>query len=178
MDQGSILNQNSVWNLTGTLVVKTAIPVNETICNKQNDIINAFLPIPELDWENAIDLCHKFGEDVNIAGNFETIEDFNYYYDSLHSTQKFIDQCGFYDNGRIKTWVPYKSQYGSKYLVNVNTMKNLLLGDPERQVYADWYGGPNDDSDNKCGAAYFGIGKILAKTSFHKSINVHSRGHT
>ena len=76
------------------------IPVIDTMCSRQNRIFNAFLPIPELTKEDAVDICKKFGEDVYVAGNFETKEDFDVYYDGLNANEKFVNKCGFYDNGR------------------------------------------------------------------------------
>ena len=153
LDLGNVVNENSVWNLTGILVNEMEVPVNQTICSKQNKIINAFLPIPELTREDAIDLCKKFGQDVYIAGDFETKEAFDYYYDGLHSNQKYVDQCGFYDNGRLKTWLPYKSKSGQ--LAHEITGQPLLPNN-ENKFLVDWFSGASDDP-LQCGSAYFGI---------------------
>ena len=83
LDHGSAVSPLSPWNLTGNLVHRVSIPVEKTLCNKQNSIVNAFLPVPKLTRKDANNLCKKFGENVRIAGNFEEKEDFDTYYDSL-----------------------------------------------------------------------------------------------
>ena len=56
-DQGSLVNQFSNWKLTGSLVKKRSFAEEETKCHDGNHISNAFLPIPELTKQEAIDLC-------------------------------------------------------------------------------------------------------------------------
>ena len=152
-DQGNMVNENSFWTLTGVLVKRVEVAVESTICSKKNEITNAFLPIPELTRQDAIDLCKKFGENVFIAGDLETKEAFEDFYDELFLNQKYIDQCGFYDNGRLKTWLPYHSTNGK--LVHDLTGRPLLPNQ-EDKYFAIWYGGPTDDP-TFCVLAYFGI---------------------
>ena len=86
-EQGNLVNSTTSWNLTGELVTMIDVPVEELKCHKRTEKINAFLPIPELTKEEAEDLCHKFGEDIHIAGQFNSKEDFDHYYEG-----KFINQ--------------------------------------------------------------------------------------
>ena len=86
-EQGNLVNSTTSWNLTGELVTMIDVPVEELKCHKTKEKINAFLPIPELTKEEAEDLCHKFGEDIHIAGQFNSKEDFDHYYEG-----KFINQ--------------------------------------------------------------------------------------
>ena len=79
--QGNLVNSSTRWNLTGDLVKSTDISLEELKCHKKVEKINAFLPIPELTMEDAIDLCHKFGEDVPVAGEFLDRDDFDHYYE-------------------------------------------------------------------------------------------------
>ena len=156
-DQGNLVNAFSNWKLTGSLVKKKFFSEEETQCINDNRIINAFLPIPELTKQEAIDLCKKFGEDVYIAGNFETKAEFDVYYEELKSNQKYLDSCGFYDNGRIKTWLPYIQNNDSSSLVHEITRKSLLL-DSNDKFYVDWYSGPlKHPHKNECTSAYFGL---------------------
>ena len=83
------------------------LDIYKLLCNKDVQKINAFLPIPELTKKDAVDLCQKLGRDAYIGGNFEDVEDFNNYYDGLLNNSQYVKECGFYDNGRIKTWIPY-----------------------------------------------------------------------
>ena len=80
--EGNLINSSTSWNLTADLVTTLEdIPLEDLRCQKKAEKINAFLPIPELTREEAEDLCHKFGEDVRIAGEFLTRDDFDHYYD-------------------------------------------------------------------------------------------------
>ena len=160
-DQGSLVNSISNWNLTGSLVKKKSFTKEETKCIAGENIINAFLPIPELTKQDALDLCRKLGQDVYIAGNFETKADFDVYYEELQANQKYLDNCGFYDNGRIKTWLPYKRSNDSSNLIHEITRNTLLL-ESENKFYLKWYYGPHLTSPmhphkDHCTAAYFGL---------------------
>ena len=80
-EQGNLINNSTTWNLTANLVTLVDVPLEDVRCQKKAEKINAFLPIPELTREEALDLCHKFGEDVHIAGEFLNRDDFDHYYD-------------------------------------------------------------------------------------------------
>ena len=83
-EQGNLINNNTTWNLTAELVTLVDVPLEEVSCQKKAEKINAFLPVPKLRKEEALDLCHKFGEDVHIAGQFKSKEDFDHYYDGKY----------------------------------------------------------------------------------------------
>ena len=104
---GNLINEDTVWNMTGTLTKALEVDPSKLLCNKDVQKINAFLPIPELTKKDAVDLCQKLGRDAYIGGNFEDVEDFDNYYDGLLNNSQYVKECGFYDNGRIKTWIPY-----------------------------------------------------------------------
>ena len=76
-EQGNLINSSTTWNITAELVSKIDVPLEEVRCQKKANKINAFLPVPKLTKEEALDLCHKFGEDVHIAGQFNSKEDFD-----------------------------------------------------------------------------------------------------
>ena len=86
-EQGNLINTSTTWNLTAKLVTMVEVPLEEVRCKKKDDQINAFLPVPKLTQEEALDLCHKFGEDVHIAGEFTNREDFDHYYDGELNTE-------------------------------------------------------------------------------------------
>ena len=104
---GNLINEDTVWNMTGTLTKAMEVDPSKLLCIKDVQKINAFLPIPELTKKDAVDLCQKLGRDAYIGGNFEDVEDFDNYYDGLLNNSQYVKECGFYDNGRIKTWIPY-----------------------------------------------------------------------
>ena len=160
VDQGNLVNERSPWNLTGILVKEFNVTVNATKCSKENGMVNAFLPITQLTRADATDLCHKFGDgdwNGSIAGNFETRQAFDVYYEGLYANQKYLDQCSLYDNGRIKTWLPYKANEDKTNLVH-ELSKVMLMPNSEEKFYTDWYGGPqNNLEENQCLSAYFGL---------------------
>ena len=84
-EQGNLINSTTTWNLTAELVTMIDVPMEDLKCHKRTERINAFLPIPEMTREEALDLCHKFGEDVHIAGQFNSKEDFDHYYDGKYN---------------------------------------------------------------------------------------------
>ena len=124
--QGNLINSSTNWNLTAELVTMTDVPLEELKCHKRTEKINAFLPIPELTHSEAEDLCHKFGENVPIGGNFEDKAGFDAYYEGLLANGKFVSVCGFYDNSRLKTWLPYKHNSERSLLVHQGTGLALL----------------------------------------------------
>ena len=53
----------------------------------------------------------------------------------------YIEQCGFYDNGRVRTWLPYQKNQDSSALVH-DISQETLLGEQLDKYYTFWYGGP------------------------------------
>ena len=83
-EQGNLINKTTNWNLTAELVTMVDVPLEELRCQKKAEKINAFLPVPKLTREEAEDLCQKFGEDVYIAGQFNSKNDFDHYNDGKY----------------------------------------------------------------------------------------------
>ena len=92
-EQGNLINNSTTWNLTANLVTLVDVPLEDVRCQKKAEKINAFLPIPELTREEALDLCHKFGEDVHIAGEFLNRDDFDHYYDGICIYDGVVKNC-------------------------------------------------------------------------------------
>ena len=53
----------------------------------------------------------------------------------------YVDRCGFYDNGRIKTWLPYRRNAETSGLAHEISGEDLL-GEEEDKLYVGWYSGP------------------------------------
>ena len=53
----------------------------------------------------------------------------------------YVSECGYYDNARLMTWLPYKKERNSSALTHY-TSQEKLLGDQVEKYYAYWYGGP------------------------------------
>ena len=140
-EQGNLVNSSTTWNITSDLVAMIDVPMKDLKCQKRTERINAFLPIPELTRMEAEDLCRKFGEDVHIAGQFNRKEDFDHYYEGHLSNQWFIKTCGYYDNGRLRTWLPYRRNEAATALVHDVTQIELLPNQSDK-FYRFWYKGP------------------------------------
>ena len=82
-EQGNVINNSTNWNFTSHLVTLVDVPSEHLRCQKKAEKGNAFLPIPELTKAEALDLCHKFGNDVYIAGEILNKDDFDHYYDGI-----------------------------------------------------------------------------------------------
>ena len=87
-DKGNLVNTTTTWNTTAELVTMIDVPLEDLKCQKRTERINAFLAIPELTKKEAVDLCHKFGPEVHIAGQFSSKGDFDHYYDG--NSKSFI----------------------------------------------------------------------------------------
>ena len=53
----------------------------------------------------------------------------------------YRERCGYFDNNRLKTWLPYRRNEDSSALVHYMTQERLL-GGQEDKYYTYWYGGP------------------------------------
>ena len=58
----------------------------------------------------------------------------------LQKNKKYVEECGYYDNGRLKTWLPYKRNNDSSALVHDISLEKLL-GDQVDKYYAVWWRG-------------------------------------
>ena len=153
LDQGTIVNPNSPWTLIGgNLLRKIDVPVEETLYKAGVKQL-VFLPFPRLSKFDAVELCRKFGKYSYIGGDFKVNEDFESYYDKLFESSLYVEKCGEYDNGRLRTWLPYKHNRDSTALVHDITDTALL---PNENYFAPWYGGPGLINRGKCVGAYFG----------------------
>ena len=157
LDKGNLVNNDSVWKLTGTLLKRVDILPEIARCDKKENIkVSAFLPIPKLTRQEAVDLCQKFGTEAHIAGDFETKEDFDAFYSDLYASEKYVETCGFHDNGRLLTWLPYKHNEDSSDLIHEISYKALLWKESSK-FYLSWYSGPSTFDPNSFIGAYFGI---------------------
>ena len=89
-EQGNLVNKTTSWNITADLVRLVEVPLESLRCGRDYERINAFLPIPELTREEAVDLCHKFGDNVPIAGQFNNKADFDDFHEGEAQTDRLI----------------------------------------------------------------------------------------
>ena len=53
----------------------------------------------------------------------------------------YVEECGYYDSGRLVTWLPYKKKQNSSVLVHYIS-EEKLLGNQLEKYYTYWYRGP------------------------------------
>ena len=59
----------------------------------------------------------------------------------LHRNEMYVSECGYDDNGRLMTWLPYRNNSDSSALVH-DISQETLLGDQVNKYYLYWYSGP------------------------------------
>ena len=96
------------------------------------------------------------GQNVAIAGNFEDKEDFDKYYTELYRNRKYVDECSYFDNGRIRTWIPYRVSSDPSVMLHDKTRQPLLLKIPEKFYTPFFFSRRVGRKDYVCGSAYFG----------------------
>lgn len=89
-----------------------------------------------------------------IAGNFEDKEDFDLFYEGLHRNSKYVEECSYFDNGRIRTWIPYRKSNPLEMLHDKT--KRKLLWKISEKFYSPFYSINLDKKDYVCGSGYFG----------------------
>ena len=60
--------------------------------------------------------------------------------EGLQRNKMYVEQCGFYDNGRVKTWLPYRRNKDATALVH-DISEEKLLGKQLDKYYTYWYRG-------------------------------------
>ena len=72
----------------------------------------------------------------------------------LQRTRMYVEECGYYDNGRLRTWLPYNKNQDSSALVH-DISQEKLLGDQVDKYYTFWYRGPQVSFEIKVTVPYF-----------------------
>ena len=73
-----------------------------------------------------------------------------------------VEECGYSDNGRRRTWLPYQRNQDSSALVHDISQEELLSEQTEK-YFAYWYSGPQhtvdlyDQGADQCLIGYFGL---------------------
>ena len=61
----------------------------------------------------------------------------------------FVGRCGYYDNGRLRTWLPYRRSKDSSALLH-DVSKVPLLAEQEEKYFRTFYTGPRQYSPAQC----------------------------
>ena len=156
LGQGTIFNNSSEVTITGNLVKRKTFEESDTLCNRNNTKTNVFLPISQLTRDESEDLCRRLGKGVPIAGNFEDKEYFDNYFNELHRNRRYVEECSYFDNGRIRTWIPYKVPFHAPEMFHDKTKQPLLWKISEK-FYSPFYLSRRvNRTGYVCGSAYFG----------------------
>ena len=176
---GNIINQDTVWHQTAPLVEQYQVDSEELMCSQSQQVVTAFIPVNSLDYEDAVDMCHKFGADVDIAGEFNDEEAFKRFYENLWSDQaeNFRKEDDLINRGRLRMWLPYK-------VVNITGLNKVVHTSSGSELGVDaWIKEEeklkvlNASSVNLCLSSFMGIKPYkqnLKLTDCHH--NTHSVG--
>ena len=66
------------------------------------------MPVPIDTRASMIDICRKFGSDIYLGGEIESIDDINNIRQTLFLNPNYSEECANY--GRFTTWLPYTLQ--------------------------------------------------------------------
>ena len=130
-------------------VKKATFEQDELKCSKKKQELLIPMPIPPVNKLDGVNLCKKFGDYGEMAGEFKSEEDFKLFYTTTRENNAYSDICSAEDAGRLKTWLPY----------NVNNM-SVIVSDKSKQelklkYFASWFLGPQFQN-KPCIGAYFG----------------------
>ena len=153
---GTLFNTSSNLTITGHLLQRKAFNESDTLCSKNNTKTNVFLPISQLTRVESEDLCRRLGENVAIAGNFEDKEDFDKYFEELYRNKRYVEECSYFDNGRLRTWIPYKMSSKPPEMLHDKTHRPLLWKITEKFFTPFYLTKRVTRTDYDCGSAYFG----------------------
>ena len=140
--KGNVINEESSWFLTAKLVTDFEVDKEEMICRKTRMIVPAFIPVTGLNKEDAVDLCHKFGADIGLGGEFKNEEDYLAFYELLWSEQSkpYRNADSFLNRGRVLIWLPYTI----KNIKGINKTIHDTTGD---ELGVDfWYNGDHQEN--------------------------------
>ena len=95
-DQGDIVNTNSFWTVSGSLVKRIDVQEDQTV-HKDGDKKTLFLPVTKLTKSDAVDLCRKFGQRAYIGASLRDKKEFDAFYQDLYASNVFVEKCGAVD---------------------------------------------------------------------------------
>jgi hypothetical protein len=170
--KGNILNDETKWKYPASpLVEETTFDKESFLCSERSMNKLVPMPIPRDSRDNMIDVCRRFGSDVNMDGTITSLENMEFIFDTIHSKDKFVQACCHVDDGRCNTFVPYFAN-ASAVIVNDITGDVFDLG---KEYYVNFWAGPEVNKTQPMGA-YFG--KLMSMkerlTSTAVAVNLNS----
>ena len=150
---GNILSRKHKWTFpSGSLIKETDFDLADFFCieHKKNRVVP--IPIKKDKKPAMVDICQKFGSSVTLAGAVRSLEDMKHLLKTTRSSKRFQKACGFADNGRLSTWIPYTVN-SSYHIVHDTTGEVFDLGE---EYFAFWWKGPEEMGDQVYLGMYFG----------------------
>ena len=127
---GSIINKDFKFNITGKLVTDLDIPETEISCSKLWSFL--YLPIHMTALEGAIDLCNKI-EANSIGPKIQKAEDYIDFYNGIHKFPAYRTRC--WHGSRMLTYFPYIKEPGNPYYQHI--IDGTKFGAVEAWVFWD-----------------------------------------
>ena len=103
-EQGNLINSTTTWNLIAELVSRVDVPLEEVRRQKKANKNNAFLPVPKLTKEEALDLWITTTRiKITKCNMYSLLIDPNIYFYRTAEEQDVRQAVwsGHYDNGRL-----------------------------------------------------------------------------
>ena len=157
--KGNKVNQGTTWHTTAPLVEEYEQDIEGLFCREEKEVVSAFLPVNSLSYDDAVDMCHKFGPHVDLAGDFKDEKAFKDFYDLLWSKKadKFREEDSFINRGRLRMWFPYKILSMNQTNKVVHTSSGSELGVDAWKNDKQKVKLQNPSSVNLCVGSYMGI---------------------
>ncbi|XP_023325055.1 uncharacterized protein LOC111698837 [Eurytemora carolleeae] len=110
---GNIVNQSTVWNITGRFIERREFSKSEIECSDQNKHKTVFVTSLFKNFEDANEACDKYKLN-SMAAEFKSLEEFRKYQDEGTSNPAVLSEC--WTGGRLLHWLPYSADAKNKSL--------------------------------------------------------------
>ena len=141
--EGNRINKDTSWHYNGGLLSDFEVDTEDMICTELRKNIHAFLPIPGLSHSEAVDLCHKFGADIDIGAEFTNEAEYSTYYNLVwsESSRRFREEDFYGNTGRLRVASPY-------IIKDVNGTNKAMHHVSGREVGVDFWFSNHGDLDH------------------------------
>ena len=134
----------------------------DLLCTQSKQELLIPMPIPPINKIDAVNICKKFGDFGELAGEFKNEDDFKRFYTTTNQNVAYRHVCSQSDAGRLKTWLPYTINDMSK-IVNDISGEELTLN-----YFAEFFRTPEHSLGlgKTCLSGYFGDMMLYKKNLY------------
>ena len=100
--EGNLINSNTEWDISGTLIQKIEISENDISCGGRT----LLLPIRYRTIEDAMGMCEALGERGDFLKPFEDYDEYYQFYQKYLKNPAIQKYCD--NGGRYMLWLPYQ----------------------------------------------------------------------